>query len=148
MHTSDIRHKPGREMVVADMLSRPPSVPLGKAYELEPSEIKYVPPEVTLAALEQVSLQMMSPAVLAKSQQADPDVAAHRKGALPKNVVMGEVDMSGHKIYCEVSDPNNPRPFLPKPNRELILNLFHHGDHPSKKETARRTCKEYSRILT
>ena len=35
MFTSDIRHKEGKHLIVPDLLSRPPSCPIGKAYEME-----------------------------------------------------------------------------------------------------------------
>ena len=72
MFTSDIRHKPGKDLVVPDLLSRPPEVPIGQAYEIEPREIKYVPPEKTIAALNQVALQILTPEALAKSQKNCP----------------------------------------------------------------------------
>ena len=56
---------------------------------------------------------------------------------------MGEVDFSGCQLYCEVSDRNNPRPLVPLSQRELVLNLLHHQDHPSAKETLRRVAKSY-----
>ena len=58
--TSDIRFKAGKEIVVADWLSRPPDCPIGTAYESEPNlqtkneKIEYVPMEATLAALHNV----------------------------------------------------------------------------------------------
>ena len=51
--------------------------------------------------------------------------------------------ISGFPIYCEISDPGNPRPLLPQEQRSLALNLFHHLDHPSARETLRRSSREY-----
>ena len=56
---------------------------------------------------------------------------------------MKEVLISGHSLYCEVSQPNNPRPLVPKELRTLILNLNHHQDHPNPKETLRRIAQDY-----
>ena len=56
---------------------------------------------------------------------------------------MEEVTVSGHKLYCEVSQPQNPRPLLPQQHRDLVLNLLHHQDHPSARETARRVSGDY-----
>ena len=46
-------------------------------------------------------------------------------------------------LYCEISDPDNPRPMLPKAYRTTVLNLMHHMDHPGQKETLRRIVKDY-----
>merc|ERR1711923_635543 len=62
---------------------------------------------------------------------------------MPKGVKMSDVNNFGVSLYCEISDPNNPRPLLPMDQRNLVLNLLHHQDHPSAKETLRRTAKEY-----
>ena len=43
----------------------------------------------------------------------------------------------------EISEENNLRPLVPKSLRTLILNLLHHQDHPSARETLRRTAKDY-----
>ena len=56
---------------------------------------------------------------------------------------MKEVLISGHSLYCEVSQSNNPRPLVPKELRDLIVNLNHHQDHPNAKETLRRASKDY-----
>ena len=54
---------------------------------------------------------------------------------------MAEVDISGSKVYCEVSIPGKPRPLVPTEMRSLILNLLHHQDHPGEKETVRRVAE-------
>ena len=51
--------------------------------------------------------------------------------------------MSGTVLLCEVTDPRNPRPMIPKNLKNLVLNLFHHGDHPGIKESLRRVSREY-----
>ena len=56
---------------------------------------------------------------------------------------MQEIEISGSKIYCEVSNPQNPRPLLPEAHRSLVVNLMHHQDHPSARETVRRVSAEY-----
>ena len=45
---------------------------------------KYVPPHLTIAALEQVALQMLSPEVIKAEQERCPDVEAHKRGNMPK----------------------------------------------------------------
>ena len=56
---------------------------------------------------------------------------------------MADVQLSGYSLYCEVSNPQNPRPLLPQDHRSLVLNLLHHQDHPSAKETLRRVSADY-----
>ena len=166
--TSDIRHRAGKTIPVADWLSRPEDCPIGKAYDLVPEgeiseltlerrsfvdhqpscqyhtqDVQYVSPEATLAALENVALETLNPAALAAEQLTDPDCLSHKAGVMPKNVVMGTVRMSGVDLYCEISDPNNPRPLVPISQRNLVLNLLHHGDHPGQKEQVRRVSSNY-----
>ena len=160
--THDVRFKAGREIKIADWLSRPPNCPIGAAYSREVScvqtnqklggkiqnardeYIKYVPPEQTIAALQAVALNFLDPKLLAESQTQCPDVIAHRAGNMPKNVAVAEVEnWSGVKLFCEVSDPHNPRPLVPQVHRDLVINLLHHADHPGQKETLRRVSSEY-----
>ena len=104
---------------------------------------KYVPPELTIAALEQVALQILSPEEIAIAQESCPDVKAHKSGNMPKNVITADVKMLGTTLHCEISDSNNPRPLLPAKQRDTVVNLLHHGDHPSIKETIRRVAQDY-----
>ena len=152
--TSDIRYKAGPKIPVADWLSRPDQ---NKNQNIQDSSREnsnankplssfdppYVPPERTLAALEEVALHSVSPAALAKAQETCPEVEAHRRGDLPRGVVVDEVNFAGVKLLCEVSDPVNPRPLVPASERNLILNLIHHNDHPNAKETVKRVSKDY-----
>ena len=143
--TSDIRHKPGRDLLVPDLMSRP-FKPSGSAYQVQPDipdAPEYAPPEATLAALEEVCMNVVSPASIAEEQKSCPEVANHRKGLMPKGTTMQDIVISGISLYCEVSDPANPRPLLPEGHRALVLNLLHHQDHPSAKETLRRVSSEY-----
>ena len=56
---------------------------------------------------------------------------------------MGHVEVGGTRLYCELSQVNNPRPLVPKSLRNLVVNLFHHQDHPSARESIRRIAAEY-----
>ena len=156
--TSDIRYKPGKTLLIADWLSRPHDVPIGTAYQTEVcvqtndadrlpgnlnEKIQYVPPEATLAALEEVALHVLSPAQLALDQHLDPEVQAHLAGNKPRNVFVDIVKLADTELLCEVSDPRNPRPMVPKKQRDLVINLLHHADHPGQKETLRRVAREY-----
>ena len=89
--THDVRFKAGREIKIADWLSRPHNCPIGTAYSRDIScvqtnkssgakiqnekedeiSIKYVPPERTLAALEAVALHFLSPAQLAAEEMLE-----------------------------------------------------------------------------
>ena len=153
----EIRHKPGRDLLVPDLLSRPPQN-LAKAYrmpdKLDPKSTvldpkstgtspQYVAPESTLAALEEVAINVISPAQIAKDQAECPIVKNHKLGIMPKGVQMGTVSISDVPLYCEVSQPGNPRPLIPEQSRSLILNLLHHQDHPSPRETLRRVSRQY-----
>ena len=89
------------------------------------------------------TLHSLNPAALAADQLTDKDVLNHKAGWLPKSVEMGMVRMSGVDLYCEISDKNNPRPLVPESQRNLIVNLLHHGDHPGEKEMVRRVSASY-----
>ena len=145
--TSDIRYKPGKDLLVPDMLSRPFGTPMGTAYQLpqegEGHDPLYVPPEKTMAALEEVSLNAISPQAIAQAQETCPDTLSHRRGQGPANVKMQDININGFKVYCEVSNPQNPRPLVPEEHRSLVINLMHHLDHPNPRETTRRVAKDY-----
>ena len=62
---------------------------------------------------------------------------------MPRNVVVQDVSMHGVSLFCEVSDKLNPRPLIPKPMRNTVINLMHHMDHPGRKETIKRISRDY-----
>ena len=138
--TSDIRYKPGKELLVPDLMSRP--FGLGTAHQVQ-SDPEYIPPSETLAALQEVALNIVTPSSIAEAQKSCDDVKSHIAGNKPRNAKMGYIDISGTRLYCEISDPLNPRPLVPKSSRDLIVNLLHHQDHPGAKETVRRIAKDY-----
>ena len=143
-----IRHRPGRELLVPDMLSRPFGDG-GLSYQPPGSEddnlgeVEYIPPEKTMAALEAVALNLITPEKLAQAQQECPDVKLHKEGKGPSNVKMQEVLVSNIPLYCEISVPGNPRPLVPSSCRDIIVNLLHHQDHAGQKETVSRVAKDY-----
>ena len=144
--TSDIRYKPGKELLMPDMLSRPFGVPIGKNYDItsDPDDDpEYVSPVATLAALEEVALRVVSPQALSDAQSSCPEVKAHKAGNQPKGVKMEEILIEGIPLYCEVSQKDNPCPLVPVELRTLVLNLLHHQDHPGPRETLRRVSKDY-----
>ena len=85
-------------LVVPDLLSRP-----SQAYQvqqespesLEYSPPEYIAPEATIAALEEVCLNVVSPQDIAKAQEECPDVKNHRRGLMPKGVIMKDIEISG-----------------------------------------------------
>ena len=103
----------------------------------------YLSPDQTIAALEQVALQVLSPQAIRESQKQCPNVQAHRQGNMPRNVTVSDVEILGTTLFCEVSDKNNPRPLLPKEHRDTVVNLLHHADHPGAKETIKRVAQDY-----
>ena len=133
------------DLLVPDLLSRP--FKIRNAYKISgdfapETSPDYVPPQVTLAALEEVALNVVSPSNIQSDQRLCLDVAGHREGKCPKGVQMETVEISGVPLFCEVSD-KKPRPLLPNKHRSLVLNLLHHQDHPSAKETLRRAAQDY-----
>ena len=124
--TSDIRFKPGKDIPVADWLSRPDGQPIGESVDVTPpsQNIKYVPPEAPLAASEACALQTLSPSKLSADQQSDESCQAHLRGDLPKNVTMSMYAMAGGNLICETSDPNNPRPMIPLCQRNLGRRIY------------------------
>ena len=63
-------------------------------------EVKYVPPEVTLAALEQVSLNISSPQKISDAQKSCPEVAKHRLGVKPDGVLVEDIDFWGFRYFA------------------------------------------------
>ena len=104
--TSDIRYKPGKELLVPDLLSRPfgmlpstdffptpssasspttssssssSSTPKSSS-EASSTDPEYVSPSATLAALESVAVSLVSPKALSEVQKGCPEVARHKAG--------------------------------------------------------------------
>ena len=90
-HTSDIRFRPGKQLIVADLLSRPFGLEGQKFASPMAKEPEYVAPELTLAALQEVSLSVVSPEAIAEDQKNCPDVKLHQEGKCPKGVKMQDV---------------------------------------------------------
>ena len=70
-------------MRVPDLMSRPFETPT--AYKVDKEDApEYIPPEDTVAALQEVALNAISPS----AQETCPDVANHKKGCKSKGAVM------------------------------------------------------------
>ena len=105
--TCDIRHKAGRDIPIADWLSRGAAQPIRVdpdfaalctnkptlarkiQTDLPPDRDslrdrpEFVSADITLAALEEVGLQTLNPAVIAEEQKTCPDVLGHINKNLP-----------------------------------------------------------------
>ena len=81
--TSEIRHKSSKDLVTPDLMSRR----FSKAYLLDPEDsLDYVPPETTMALLEEVAMNVTSPSNLAEAQKSCLNGKAHREGRQTKVV--------------------------------------------------------------
>ena len=146
--TCDIRHKAGRDIPIADWLSRPNVQPMRidpdfaslctnndtavarqiqnglpvNSADRSRGRPEFVSADLTLAALEEVGLQTLNPSAIAEEQEKCPDVIGHLNNNVPKNVIIDKVDIFGTKLVCEVSDPKNPRPMIPRSQRNLVVN--------------------------
>ena len=156
MFTNDIRYLAGKSNAVADWLSRPPEVPIGAAYNapdltLEAStlvttsskSLASVEDRKTVASMEEMSVELINHKDLAKAQAECPDVANHKKGKLPKAVIMQNVEFSpGTLLYCETSN-SIARPLVPKAWRNTIIGLYHQLAHAGQKETVKKVSRQY-----
>jgi cleavage and polyadenylation specificity factor subunit 1 len=111
-YTSDIRHVAGRDNVVADMLSRPPTAPAVCAVPAAPEGVDY--------------------STIAAQQRACPTVEAAWASSLKLELVrFGDV-----RVLCDVSLPH-PRPLIPLPSRRLVFTAFHALAHAGARATRR-----------
>ena len=100
--TSDIRHFPGTENIVADTLSR-----------------------VEINALNVSST--LDFAVLAKAQQGDPELPRLQSSSLQLKEFL--LPFSAGTILCD-TNTTQPRPYVPLPYRRLIFETLHCFAHP------------------
>ena len=84
-------------------------------------------PVIDIEALEEVSLQTLSPKALAESQALCQEVKCHQEGNAPKSTKMGFHTIDGYSVYCEMS--GNPRPMVPAELRDTIMQTFHELHH-------------------
>ena len=132
--TNDVRFVAGKANAVADLLSRPPEVPLGSAYTI--SNEDYI-------RLDAVKLSTVDHKAMAAAQLLSPDVIHHKKGRHPKNVVMETVDFGdGIELYCEVAG-QRARPMVPESFRQQIMNLYHQQGHFGPNRTKKRIGDQY-----
>jgi hypothetical protein len=116
--TSDIQHISGKDNIVADTLSRPPTQP-----------------EQQAAAVAAVAA---SPAILdygelAAGQQGCPLV---EKAASASSLRIRPVEIGGVTLLCDLST-GAARPVIPAAHRRAVFNAFHGLAHPSRGEYLR-----------
>ena len=115
-YVSDILYVAGKDNVVADALSRPPS----------PTESACVmanlPDEDHIDSVPPIDL----PAIAASQASSDMDFSPYRSFGLDNSTT----------LFCEVSQPN-PRPVIPTNMRNAIFKSMHDLSHPGCKATFR-----------
>lgn len=111
--TTDIQHIAGSENVVADTLSR----------------IDEIQAPVDLE-------------VLAQAQNTDQELKEHLQGESSLRLSKTNLPGSRTPLYCDVSTPT-PRPFVPKPLRQLIFNCLHSLSHPGANATAKLVAQRF-----
>jgi transposase InsO family protein len=119
-YTTDIRHVPGAENVVADALSRPPEATSGLAAaavaSVEPAgggEIDYVELAADQEQCEQIKLLAASPALR-----------------------ILRVKVGGVNLLCDMSTAS-PRPLVPEKWRRRVFRAVHELAHPGVRATRR-----------
>jgi cleavage and polyadenylation specificity factor subunit 1 len=116
-YTSDIRHVAGKDNVVADMLSRPPTA---------------LPSPVIPVCAVPASSQRLDYAAIAAEQRTCPSVEAARTSSLKLELVrFGDV-----RVLCDTSLVE-PRPLIPLPSRRKVFSAFHDLAHLGARATRR-----------
>ena len=132
--TSDLRHLPGKQIALADALSRPAGVPLGTAHQL---------PAIDALAAVELAFETVDHNALAKAQTTCPDVASHRQGRHPNSLQMADVEFCPNVfLYCDLLT-GKARPLVPKEFRQLVFQAFHNMAHPGRKGTANKIASRY-----
>ena len=111
-YTSDVRHVPGEENVVADALSRPPAV------------AALVPP---------ASTGLLRWADFSTAQTSCADLAAIRA---KRQQHLQVVQVEGQPVWCDVSQ-GNWRPVVPAELRRQVFDNVHQLVHPGVRATCR-----------
>ena len=137
--TSDIRFVEGKSNVVADMLSRPPDVPLGTAYTTSPE----------IATTSVINNDEMGPPLrfvdineIAKAQATCPEVTTTLRGLHPRDLVFKPILFDGVSLLCETSR-GQPRPLLPLSLRKQVMSLYHDLAHGGQKDSIHKVDHSY-----
>jgi transposase InsO family protein len=116
--TSDIRHIAGKENIVADALSRPPTGASPNAQ-----------PVAAVAASEAV----LDYGGIAARQQL---CAETQQAASSSSLIIKPVELNGVTLWCDMST-GTPRPVIPKEDRRQVFAAFHTLAHPGIRATRR-----------
>ena len=151
MWTSDVRFLPGKVNTTSDLLSRPPGVPLGTAYDLQASAAAVTDRTFEYASsasahnheLAAVDFSTIDLKAMADSQASCEEVQAHRQGKHPPGLILTDYSFGDVVLYADVSNHHRARPLVPKQFRTQIMGLFHHITHPGQKETVRLVAASY-----
>jgi hypothetical protein len=108
--TTDIRHIPGSENIVADTLSRPSQAALSAAATSGPV--------VLAVAASPVSLDYARIAANQRSYQET------LKASHSSTLQLQHVDMQGEKVVCDIST-GQPRPFIPVADCRDVFRAVH-----------------------
>ena len=146
--TQDVRYLKGKSNVVADAMSRPGSGLLGTsnttASTAPNSEPSFDLLDETRPIVAAIDTQTVDLQAIAQAQQHCPEVATHRQGKHPTGLVMSDVELQPEVvIYCDVSNPEKPRPLLPKDMRLSIMQLLHDLAHPGKRESIKKIASRF-----
>ena len=131
-YTHDIRYRPGKAHLSADALSRPDSVPPGDAYMPEVDAIA--------AAKELITLELQPEQILLHQNKSD-EVKNHLIEKSSPKTKTKIVDFRGHKLLCDVTNPDQPKPFIPSSLRPAVFQACHNLDHAPKGVRERRRAR-------
>jgi transposase InsO family protein len=120
--TTDIRHIPGSENIVADTLSRPPPAALPAAATGGPA--------VAAVAASPVNLDFARIAANQKSCQET------LKAAHSSSLQLQHMDMQGERVLCDIST-GQPRPLIPVADRRDVFRAVHELAHAGIRATRR-----------
>ena len=145
--TQDVRYLQGKSNVVADALSRPAAGLLGTANSQD-TAMTSDDPTFDLAGethpIAAIDVQTVDLKALAQAQASCPEVASHREGKHPTGLIMSDVELMPEVVvYCDVANPEKPRPLLPPDFRQSIMQLFHNLSHPGKRESIRKIASRF-----
>ena len=116
--TSDIRHIPGTDNVVADTLSRPPAA----------ASPEGGPRACAVAATD----QLLDFAAIAAAQRSCPATEAAKDSSLQLKLV----PFNGVRVLCDTT-LQQPRPLIPTAHRRQVFTAFHEMAHPGIRATTR-----------
>lgn len=116
----EVRHLPGSSNLIADLLSRPPTV---NAIQLLPS-IDYEP--------------------IFRAQRDDPELRILKGQRNSKmRQVAKQVNNSTMHVWCYEGDRYEPRIYIPQPHRRPLFDAYHSDPHHGYKATTRNIAEKH-----